>query len=743
MATHRIYSDLIVNGAATLQTTLLVTGTASFVDDLLLGDTGTAGTNRELTAQGSETDIHVDVIPKGVGLFRVPTSYEDNIGSEGRAIINKAYHDANIGGVAANLSDPGADRIVFWDESEGSGGELAFLSLDSSLAITGTTLAVVTNTSVQQVAARLNSTGGDVGTRRRLNFIEGTGIDITITDDAGDDELDITITNTGAGSGTVTSFSAGNLSPLFTTNVADPSTTPVLTFALVNQNANLIYGGPATGVPAAPTFRSLVTADFPDNGITNSKLRDSAATSVIGRSANSSGDPGDISAGTDGFVLRRSGTTLGFGTLGIGSITMNTARLLGRTTASAGAVEEISIGAGTALTLNAGVLSGAALGTDGQVPYMNSAGTDLSYSSKFTWDNTNNNLTAAEGTTLSGTNNIVFGLNATVAGDWNFSACESGLIRSNGGAGGAGNAAMFGFGNEIGDGVNAFSGHASLVFGAGNKAFGRLGGLVGGATAQIDHSGTNAGGVAIAFGVAGSIGTGGPVRANAGAGNISRNDGSQTAGHGALAQDSFILGGINGNIPSTSPRSIILGGNAIKARAADADEVYVPNLNIVTTPANDDALTQILARDNATGEIKYRAVSSISGAVASATVSINSAEVLNINSSPKEIIAAPGASKFIKVIAIVGYLDFNTAAYATNFQLDFRYNNTGTSITSTAWNIAQSEDKLFRFALQPTATGEAVAVLVNQPITLSCSTGNPTTGDGTLKVYISYEIVDL
>lgn len=51
------------------------------------------------------------------------------------------------------------------------------------------------------------------------------------------------------------------------------------------------------------------------NVVSNTKLRDSAALSVIGRSANSSGDPGDIEAAADGDVLRRSGTALGFGKL--------------------------------------------------------------------------------------------------------------------------------------------------------------------------------------------------------------------------------------------------------------------------------------------------------------------------------------------------------------------------------------------------------------------------------------------
>lgn len=65
------------------------------------------------------------------------------------------------------------------------------------------------------------------------------------------------------GAGTVSSFSAGNLSPLFTTNVDDATTTPSLTFAQVNQNANLVFAGPNALGPAAPTFRSLVAADIP------------------------------------------------------------------------------------------------------------------------------------------------------------------------------------------------------------------------------------------------------------------------------------------------------------------------------------------------------------------------------------------------------------------------------------------------------------------------------------------------
>ena len=60
----------------------------------------------------------------------------------------------------------------------------------------------------------------------------------------------------------------------------------------------------------------------------------------------------------------------------------------------------------------------------------------------------------------------------------------------------------------------------------------------------------------------------------------------------------------------TGDRSAILGGQNITGTTNDT--VYVPNFNIDSTPSNDNALTQILARD-ADGSVKYRDASSLGG----------------------------------------------------------------------------------------------------------------------------------
>ena len=91
-----------------------------------------------------------------------------------------------------------------------------------------------------------------------------------------------------------------------------------------------------------------ITAIVIDDSISNAKLRNSVALSVIGRSANSTGDPGDISATAgSGAVLREAGGTLGFGqvaTAGIADAAIINAKLANMTQAT---VKGRPAGAGT------------------------------------------------------------------------------------------------------------------------------------------------------------------------------------------------------------------------------------------------------------------------------------------------------------------------------------------------------------------------------------------------------------
>jgi hypothetical protein len=92
--------------------------------------------------------------------------------------------------------------------------------------------------------------------------------------------------------------------------------------APTGQASNLTYTLPGA-LPSSVTLPMVSTTagvlSFAE--VSNSMIRDSSGLSVIGRSADSTGDVADITAGTDHHVLRRSGSTLGFGQIATAGIT--------------------------------------------------------------------------------------------------------------------------------------------------------------------------------------------------------------------------------------------------------------------------------------------------------------------------------------------------------------------------------------------------------------------------------------
>lgn len=136
--------------------------------------------------------------------------------------------------------------------------------------------------SVSSTLAKIHLSGSNTGVGVRA----GTGMSFDYQSD--------TLKIDASGLGTVTSFSAGNLSPIFTTSVATATTTPALSFILTNQSANTFLGGPTSGGAAAPTFRLLTTADVTGLLVANSGLSDNEAGGVYrlgNRYMNSSDGP--------------------------------------------------------------------------------------------------------------------------------------------------------------------------------------------------------------------------------------------------------------------------------------------------------------------------------------------------------------------------------------------------------------------------------------------------------------------
>jgi hypothetical protein len=142
-------------------------------------------------------------------------------------------------------------------------GVSAFTPLYTRATITGlqdptdgTKQTVFDLSGIPTATTRTVKIAGDGNSVTVVPAIGATGEFATGLDAAGNLTFD---TPSGAGLGTVTDFSAGDLSPLFTTTEATTTTTPALSFTLTPAAANTFFGN-GTGSTAAPTFMSLSTA---------------------------------------------------------------------------------------------------------------------------------------------------------------------------------------------------------------------------------------------------------------------------------------------------------------------------------------------------------------------------------------------------------------------------------------------------------------------------------------------------
>jgi hypothetical protein len=162
-------------------------------------------------------------------------------------------------------------------------------------------------------------------------------------------KLDGIATGATANSSDATLLSRANHTGSQTAATISDFATAVAATASVTANTakvtNATHDGDVTGA---------TTLTIAANIVSNAKFRQSAGLSIVGRTANTTGDVADITAATDGDVLRRSGTTVGFGTIASAGIADNavtyaklqnisaTNRILGRITAAAGNAEELT-----------------------------------------------------------------------------------------------------------------------------------------------------------------------------------------------------------------------------------------------------------------------------------------------------------------------------------------------------------------------------------------------------------------
>lgn len=128
------------------------------------------------------------------------------------------------------------------------------------------------------------------------------------------------------------------------------------------------------------------------------------------------------------------------------------------------------------------------------------------------------------------------------------------------------------------------------------------------------------------------------------------------------------------------------------------------------------------------------------------SLEMSTAQVLALFTTPRQIIASPGAGKAIQVISAFARIPtYGGVIYATNTTLLL---NTTTGIGTEAQALndqmllcAGAVSKQFTTqAGQVSATSQLHA---NEPLLVSVLNGNPTAGNSNIEVYVAYRIITL
>lgn len=125
-------------------------------------------------------------------------------------------------------------------------------------------------------------------------------------------------------------------------------------------------------------------------------------------------------------------------------------------------------------------------------------------------------------------------------------------------------------------------------------------------------------------------------------------------------------------------------------------------------------------------------------------VVISAAEMLALHTTPKTLIAAPGAGKVVVLNRAVFFLDYNSAAFASvgaGDDINIRYTDASGVIAGTLETTGFLDQTADKYALVQPNTANLI-LPANAPLVASLA-GQVTTGNSPVAARIFYDIVDL
>lgn len=122
-------------------------------------------------------------------------------------------------------------------------------------------------------------------------------------------------------------------------------------------------------------------------------------------------------------------------------------------------------------------------------------------------------------------------------------------------------------------------------------------------------------------------------------------------------------------------------------------------------------------------------------------VTLTTTQVLALNATAIEVIPAPGAGKAIVIDKVLGFLDYNSAAYngiAAGEDLTLKYTNSSGVVAATLETTGWLDQTADTYLMAPASSG---LVAVNAAVVAHLLTGEIATGNSPVKLRIWYKTV--
>lgn len=168
----------------------------------------------------------------------------------------------------------------------------------------------------------------------------------------------------------------------------------------------------------------------------------------------------------------------------------------------------------------------------------------------------------------------------------------------------------------------------------------------------------------------------------------------------------------------------------------------LPTGTIATTQSQSDNSTKIAT----TAYVDTAVATPPENITQVATISVSSAEILTLNTVPKQLVAAPTAGKVIVVSEIVVSFTVGGAQYASGGDVFPVYSGQTANLFGTSASALIGQADVQGAASFIARIGNVTSVpklLSATAVNLYASTANFTTGTGTMKVFIKYRTVTL